>query len=135
MRLIDADEAKKALTGWDSDPTDEEIEYTIDELPTIEAAPVVHGRWKKTYNGPRQDINTGELIETYKYDCPFCGYHTGNQGRNFNYCPNCGARMDGDEKATTMPTAGSNYQSCKHCNSTFIGLEEYAECPVCGQPF
>lgn len=46
MRLIDADAAKKALTGWDTDPTDEEIEYTIDELPTIEATPVVHGRWK-----------------------------------------------------------------------------------------
>jgi rubrerythrin len=43
--------------------------------------------------------------------------------------------MDGDSKATTTPTTGSNYQSCKHCNSTFIGLEEYAECPVCGQPF
>lgn len=40
MRLIDADEAKEALTGWGTYPTDGEIEDTIDELPTIEAAPI-----------------------------------------------------------------------------------------------
>ena len=41
MRLIDADAAKLALIGWDTDPTDEEIEYTIDNIPTIDAVPVV----------------------------------------------------------------------------------------------
>ena len=36
-RLIEADAAKAALTGWETDPTDEEIEYTIDNIPTVDA--------------------------------------------------------------------------------------------------
>lgn len=41
MRLIDADAAKEALTGWETEPTDEEIEYTIDHIPTVDAVQVV----------------------------------------------------------------------------------------------
>ena len=40
MKMINADEAKKALMGWETDPTDEEIEYTIDNLPAIDAIPI-----------------------------------------------------------------------------------------------
>lgn len=36
-RLIEADAAKAALTGWETDPTDEEIEYAIDNIPTVDA--------------------------------------------------------------------------------------------------
>lgn len=43
-RLIDADAAKQALTGWDDNATDEEIEFTIDKLPTIDAVEVVRCR-------------------------------------------------------------------------------------------
>ena len=57
--------------------------------------PVVHGRWIKTVNGTRRNLNDGKFVRVYKYDCPVCGYHTGNQASNFNYCPNCGAKMDG----------------------------------------
>lgn len=93
MRLIDANEAKEALTGWDTDPTDEEIERTIDGLPTIEAAPVVHGRWVLVK--PRR---TGRNA-TYK--CTACGqlrssYY--NDVTRWKHCP-CGARMDGDAHA------------------------------------
>lgn len=41
QRLIDANEAKAALLGWETDPTDEEIEHTIDHLPTADAVFVV----------------------------------------------------------------------------------------------
>ena len=64
--------------------------------PTADVAPVVHGRWIKTDRGMREDVNTGAVIRVYLHDCSVCGWHTGNQGRNFNYCPNCGARMDGE---------------------------------------
>lgn len=40
-RLIEADAAKAALTGWETDPTDEEIEYAIDGIPTVDAVEVV----------------------------------------------------------------------------------------------
>lgn len=33
-RYIDTDLAKEALTGWETDPTDEEIILTIDRIPT-----------------------------------------------------------------------------------------------------
>ena len=39
-RLVYAEDAKEALLGWETDPTDEEIEYTIDELPTVDAIPL-----------------------------------------------------------------------------------------------
>lgn len=61
----------------------------------IEAEPVKHGKWVKTLNFRR--FNTGETH--YIYTCSICDFYTGDQGRFFNYCPNCGAKMDGgDEK-------------------------------------
>ena len=39
MGLIDSEKAIKALTHWETEATDEEIIYTINNLPTIEAIP------------------------------------------------------------------------------------------------
>lgn len=60
----------------------------------IEAEPVRHGRWIKTENGMRENLNTRTVIPVCFHDCSICGWHTGNQGQHFNYCPNCGAKMD-----------------------------------------
>lgn len=38
-RLIKAADAKEALLGWDTDPTDEEIEMAIDGCPTAVSSP------------------------------------------------------------------------------------------------
>jgi hypothetical protein len=38
-RYIDAELAKEALTGWETDPLDEEIERAIDNIPTADVAP------------------------------------------------------------------------------------------------
>ena len=85
MRLIDADAAKKALVGWETDPTDEEIERAIDHISTIEAKPVRHGEWEACGIG---------------LTCKIC--HKGlvlEQGDvEMNYCPNCGAKMDGGKQ-------------------------------------
>lgn len=70
-------------------------ECTLTEEPCVQGpcsreepeewAPVVHGQWR--YSGP--------LLE-----CQSCGeiYSRlgGNAGKLWNYCPNCGAKMDGD---------------------------------------
>lgn len=40
-RLIEAEKAKAALVGWETDPTDEEIEMAIDSVPTVDAVPVI----------------------------------------------------------------------------------------------
>lgn len=38
-RYIDADKAKSELLGWETDPTDDEIEYAIDNIPTEDVVP------------------------------------------------------------------------------------------------
>ena len=54
-------------------------------LPTVEAEPVKHGRWEINCDG------------YYPY-CSNCKNEP--QGREMTlYCPNCGARMDGDSDA------------------------------------
>ena len=52
------------------------------------------GKWEMTYKGKRKDVNTGLMISAYNCKCSVCGWETGNQGTRFNYCPNCGAKMD-----------------------------------------
>lgn len=61
-------------------------ENVINSLPSADVQPIQHGRWAEE-NG-------------FIY-CPFCGDPWGAPGcesmvRSFNYCPNCGARMDGE---------------------------------------
>lgn len=51
------------------------------EAPTIDVAPVVHGRWIM------HDDEFGLTCE-----CSACHIETMGDG---NYCPNCGAKMDG----------------------------------------
>lgn len=59
-------------------------------IPAVDAEPVRHGRWveKEVYDG-----------DVY-YDCSACGESwvllDGNPADNgMDYCPHCGARMDG----------------------------------------
>jgi hypothetical protein len=58
----------------------------IDKLPTVDAVEVVHGRW----------IPIRNKIHGYYMGllCSECGHKATNKGGN--YCPNCGAKMDGD---------------------------------------
>ena len=56
------------------------------------------GKWEMTYKGKRKDMNTGLMISAYNCKCSVCGWETGNQGTRFNYCPNCGAKMDAVNK-------------------------------------
>jgi len=51
------------------------------------------GRWKVWYHG-RQ----GDGLYAFSYSCSECGFH----GDGTNYCPNCGAKMDGGEEDGRM---------------------------------
>ena len=62
------------------------VKFDIENFPTADVTPVRHGRW--------EEASDGDGIV-----CPFCRtdfctiiYDT----EYFNYCPNCGAKMDGD---------------------------------------
>ena len=52
--------------------------------PAADVAPVVHGRWKPTEYP----------FMTECEDCSNCGNRT-VWGSGWNYCPDCGAKMDG----------------------------------------
>lgn len=55
----------------------------VDELPAVDAVSVVHGRW----------IDIPDKSEWDQKMCSVCGDYFCCQN---NYCPNCGAKMDGE---------------------------------------
>ena len=59
--------------------------YMIEDMPTADVAPVVHGRW----------IEQEKYTFGVMYDCSICGDRILDNGHSWNYCPNCGAKMDG----------------------------------------
>jgi hypothetical protein len=61
----------------------------IREMPAADVAEVVHGRWIKE-DFLSDDVNNAEK-------CSQCGELIGWFGNLPNYCPNCGAKMDGGE--------------------------------------
>ena len=65
-----------------------EFERLLKEAPTVDAVEVVHGRWI-------MGVDEGD----YEYGtCSVCGYNEYNAFcclLPHNYCPNCGAKMDG----------------------------------------
>ena len=56
----------------------------LNEAPIVDAVEVVHGRWN--------EINQMATGLPWKYRCNECGCP---QDYKHNYCPNCGAKMDG----------------------------------------
>lgn len=62
----------------------EDIIIDIENAPTIEAAPVVHGEWV-----PHNRMTRSPLVVNYA--CSECG----KDGHKTNFCPNCGASMKG----------------------------------------
>ena len=83
MRLIDADVLKEKLFIADDNLNPVVTETEIDETPTVEAKPVVRGKWHVQDN-------------TFtKFKCSNC------KAKNFtmksNFCPNCGADMRGEK--------------------------------------
>ena len=93
MRLIDANEIPWCHYDLDNYHSFVGVdkEY-VDEMQTIEAEPVRHGRWKNWH--PKY------LGMEYSYDtkeCSECAYVMANALRiPAHYCPNCGAKMDGE---------------------------------------
>lgn len=64
------------------------IQMDMLKLPAADVAPVVHGKWEYI----PQTLNTLSQIR-----CPFCGWWSLDPSIDgaYNYCPNCGAKMDG----------------------------------------
>lgn len=88
MRLIDADavweryhKEYRQQDIYDGMQDKDWLERCINEAPTVDAEPTRYGKW----------IEVGSL----SCRCDQCGC---KNNRESNYCPNCGARMDGDKQ-------------------------------------
>ena len=63
--------------------------------PAADVAPAVHGKWERVAN-PNWPAHSHDK-------CNICGWwntrnalcYDGRKGHGLNYCPNCGAKMDG----------------------------------------
>ena len=86
MRMIDAEQAKRATyeeVFW-TESEQAVVRHFLAKLPKVDAVEVVHGRW----------IDVALRYTQTKEKCSVCGGIVYAHG--FNYCPNCGAKMDGD---------------------------------------
>lgn len=61
-----------------------EIEAILEEMPAADVAPVRHGRWGITKPAIENAV------------CSCCGKHFQSYYEAYSYCPNCGAKMDGE---------------------------------------
>ena len=59
------------------------LEYA-ENLPAADVAPVRHGHWIE-----QEKYTFGTM-----YDCSICDNRILDNGHSWNYCPNCGAKMD-----------------------------------------
>ena len=69
---------------------EDDFKRAIKKIPKgiiVDVAPVLHGRWIE-----QEKYTFGVL-----YDCSICDNRILDNGHSWNYCPNCGAKMDGGE--------------------------------------
>lgn len=68
-----------------------EMALTLNKQPTVDAAPVVHGRW----------IHLDQEESTISGKCSCCGWEAHyyeDDVADMPYCPRCGAKMDLEEQ-------------------------------------
>ena len=99
-RYIDADKIKAYLHREDFYTPDErwkpesEFANIVDAVPTADVEEVRHGEWKA-----KEHISTSgrnRKIHYATFRCSECKKWNGTHRQN--YCPNCGAKMDGERR-------------------------------------
>lgn len=92
-RYIDAEKLTDSIFDWDM--TIEDLYYSlcklVDDVPTADVQEVKHGYWI-----PERDPDENNRIQCFH--CSVCDddFHYIGAFVATPYCPNCGARMDGD---------------------------------------
>ena len=94
MRMIEADKVIPLvrlllLFHPNAERIVEDMQAVVDSH-TIEAEPVRHGEWISRYAKHWKG----------KDECGECGFHEKDHSdlSHYKYCPNCGAKMDGEKK-------------------------------------
>ena len=90
-KLIDAEKCYCIAKAYHSDFEQNlanlhSLRELLDDCPTVDAVEVVHGRWEQR-----------KILDYFGskicFRCTECKTHWDAKS---NYCPNCGAKMDGD---------------------------------------
>lgn len=73
-----------ALEVTEPSATMTDAKRLLADMPAADVAPVVHGMW--------------DNLDGYKTRrvCSVCCWDVPEYGKFYSYCPNCGAKMDGD---------------------------------------
>ena len=96
MRLVDVDNAYEVLTDYYHQRTElqhKALKEALGRVPTVES--VKHGRWVNDNHQLKCSI-CGNPIPIRKV--VLRGEVMWEDNNPVNYCPNCGARMDGDDE-------------------------------------
>ena len=104
MRLIDADFTKTVIKGYIANNEVSEafaeiaglICDMLDACETVDVVEVVHGRWETAHIIGEQLFGY-DPFEIDVFACSVCGAQF-DVSQALNYCPNCGAKMDGGLK-------------------------------------
>lgn len=75
----------RELVQFDKDCKQNAIDM-LKKAPTVDAEPVRHGHWVGIDDEPCE-----------VWECDMCGYIYESDQQWYNYCPNCGAKMDGEQ--------------------------------------
>ena len=85
-RCIDAAKLLDLIRDHDAPPRYGYLDlWDIEDTPTEDVQPVKHGKWIDN-----------KIQESMLYACSNCGFPSG--AYSFNYCPNCGVKMDENEE-------------------------------------
>lgn len=94
MRLIDADKLYDEIAQYRDENMFGGGNLLVDDIledinlsPTVDAEPVRHGKWILYPD------NQSKVVEAD--DCSVCGAQW-IFGEKYDYCPSCGAKMDGE---------------------------------------
>lgn len=112
-RLVDANALMKLYKGWIPQIPEPEYEgdrrgiesaiAVLEDAPTVDAVEVVHGKWIIYDDGFGCEIMHCSVCNSEFYDGD-----NDTVDHPHNYCPNCGAKMDGkgcDGRNDTKPEA------------------------------
>ena len=94
MRPIDANTLWKVFESaewWDNADRDE-AQDLLNKAPTVDVEPVRHGQWE-TKEYTTEDSFDDWIVIHHEEVCSECGK---GQGERSKFCPNCGAKMDGE---------------------------------------
>lgn len=115
--LISRSAAISEIEDWMDDDSGDEFDRGYDfamkrairilkKIPAVDAVPVAHARWTEDRECTRCGCTaeyTEYATERYDYDWDEnlvpCGIEYHRTYHTTDYCPTCGARMDGEEHA------------------------------------